>query len=133
VLTNQNDAWAIYWNGYQYIQGDEKKGWDLFGRVGFGDGDTNPIRFNFAAGLGGTGPIPGRETDRWALRLYYIDIAHLDVLQTLNLNHEVGAEFFYNIALTPWAHLSLDAQVVDPVAQRADTAWVLGTRLVITF
>jgi len=133
VLTNQNDAWAIYWNGYQYIQGDEKKGWGLFGRVGFGDNDTNPIRFNFAAGLGGTSPIPGRETDRWGLGLYYIDIAHLDVLQTLNLNHETGAEFFYNIALTPWAHLSLDAQVVDPVVQRADTAWVLGTRLVITF
>lgn len=133
VLTTGSDVWAIYWNGYQYLQGDEKKGWGLFGRVAFGDGNTNPVRFNMAAGVGGTSPIPGRDTDRWGLGLYYIDLSNLDVLKTLNLNHETGAELFYNIALTPWAHLSLDAQVVDPVVQRADTAWVLGTRVVINF
>ena len=132
-MTTNSDAWAIYWNGYQYFQGDEKKGWGLFGRLGFGDGVVNPVRFNMAAGVGGTSPLPDREADRWGLGLYYIDMAHLSVLETLNLQHETGAELFYNIALTPWAHLSLDAQVVAPVASHAETAVVLGTRLVINF
>jgi porin len=133
VLTTNSDAWAIYWNGYQYLQGDEKKGWGVFARLGFGDGDVNPVRFNMAAGIGGTSPLPGRDTDRWGLGLYYIDTAHLSVLQTLDIQHETGAELFYNIALTPWAHLSLDAQIVDSAISRADTAVVLGTRLVINF
>ncbi len=133
LLTTNADAWAIYSNGYQYLQGDEKKGWGLFGRLGFGDGEVNPVRFNMAVGVGGTSPLPGRETDRWGLGLYYIDLAHLNVLQALNVRHETGAELFYNIALTPWAHLTFDAQIIDPVASRADTAVALGTRLVINF
>jgi porin len=133
LLTTASDAWSIYWNGYQYLQGDEKKGWGLFGRLGFGDGEVNPVRFNMAAGIGGTSPLPGREIDRWGLGLYYIDMADLNVLQTLNLQHETGAELFYNIALTKWAHLGLDAQIVDSAISRVDTALVLGTRLVINF
>jgi porin len=86
-----------------------------------------------AAGIGGTSPLPGREIDRWGLGLYYIDMADLNVLQTLNLQHETGAELFYNIALTKWAHLGLDAQIVDSAISRVDTALVLGTRLVINF
>ena len=54
-------------------------------------------------------------------------------MEKLHLQNETGAELFYNIALTPWAHLTLDAQIVNPVASRADTAVVLGTRLVINF
>ncbi len=27
LLTTDSDAWAVYWNGFQYLQGDEKKGW----------------------------------------------------------------------------------------------------------
>ncbi len=133
LLTTDSDAWSIYWNGYQYLQGDEKKGWGVFARLGFGDGEVNPVRFNMAAGIGGTSPLPGRETDRWGLGLYYIDIADLNVLQALNVQHETGAELFYNIALTKWAHLSLDAQIVDSAISHADTAVVLGTRLVINF
>jgi len=77
-----------------------------------------------AAGIGGTSPLPGRDADRWGLGLYYIDVAHLNVLQTLNINHETGAELFYNIALTKWAHLTLDAQIVDSAIGHTETAVV---------
>jgi porin len=133
LLTTDSDVWSIYWNGYQYLQGDEQKGWGLFGRLGLGDGEVNPVRFNMAAGIGGTSPLPGREIDRWGLGLYYIDMADLNVLQTLNLEDETGAEIYYNIELTKWAHLSVDAQIVNSAISRADTALVLGTRLVINF
>jgi len=133
AITTNKDAWCIYWNGYQYLQGDEKKGWGVFGRAGFGDGDPNAVRFSFAAGVGGTSPIPTRETDRWGLGMYYVDFSNLDVLEKLRINHETGGELFYNIALTPWAHLTLDAQVIDSPLPKVDTAVVLGTRLVINF
>lgn len=133
VPTTDADAWAIYWNGYQYLHGDEKEGWGVFARAGFGDNNVNPVRFSMAAGLGGTSPIPGRETDRWGIGLYYIDFSDLDVLQALHLDHETGAELFYNVAITPWAHVTLDAQLVDSPLPRADTAVVLGARVVIGF
>lgn len=133
LLTTDSDAWAVYWNGYQYLQGDESKGWGLFARLGFGDGEVNPVRFNGAVGVGGTSPLPSREADRWGLGLYYIDMADLSVLRALHVDHETGAELFYNVALTPWSHLTFDAQIVDSAIQHADTAVVLGTRLVINF
>jgi porin len=133
AITTNKDAWCIYWNGYQYLQGDEKKGWGVFGRAGFGDGDPNAVRFSFAAGFGGTSPFLNRDGDRWGLGMYYVDFSNLPVLESLRINHEIGGELFYNIALTKWAHLTLDAQVVDGAIQRADTAVVLGTRLVIDF
>jgi len=133
LITTDRDAWCLYWNGYQYLQGDEKKGWGVFGRFAFGDAETNPIRFNMSVGLGGTSPLPGRDADRWGAGFYYLDFAHLAVLDALPINHETGAELFYNISLTPWAHLTLDAQIVDSPLVRADTAVVLGTRLVINF
>lgn len=133
VLTTEDDAWCVYWNGYQYLQGDEKKGWGVFARLGFGDGDVNPIRFNMAAGVGGTSPIPGRENDRWGVGLYYLEFADLAIIKALHVDDEVGAELFYNIALTPWAHFTLDAQVVDPAVPGADTAVVLGVRMGIAF
>jgi porin len=133
AITTKKDAWAIYWNGYQYLQGDEKKGWGIFGRTGFGDGDPNPVRFSMAAGLGGSSPILGRDLDRWGLGMYYVKFSNLSVLQALRLDHETGGEFFYNIGLTRWAHLTLDAQVIDSPLPKVDTAVVLGTRLVIDF
>lgn len=60
-------------------------------------------------------------------------MADLNVLQTLSLEDETGAEIYYNIELTKWAHLSVNAQIVDSAISRADTALVLGTRLVINF
>ena len=133
LLTTDSDAWAVYWNGYQYLQGDESKGWGLFARLGFGDGEVNPVRFNVAVGVGGTSPLPSREADRWGLGVYYIDMSDLSVLSALHVERETGAELFYNVALTPWSHLTFDVQVLDPAIQHADTAVVLGTRLVINF
>jgi len=51
-----------------------------------------------------------------------------DLLQGMGVDDEVGGEVFYNVAVTPWFHVTLDAQVIDSALPLADTAWVLGLR-----
>ena len=46
---------------------------------------------------------------------------------------ERGMELFYNIAVTPWCHITPDLQVVTPILERASTALVLGIRAKIDF
>jgi hypothetical protein len=45
------------------------------------------------------------------------------------LGDEVGAEAFYNVAITPYVQLSFDAQWISPGINSSDDAVVLGTRL----
>jgi len=60
-IKTDKDSWAVYWNGFQYLQGDEKRGWGVFGRFGFSDGDPNLIAWSMASGIGGVGLLPSRE------------------------------------------------------------------------
>jgi porin len=131
--TTDEDTWAFYYNAHQYLSGDEKRGWGPFVRFGFSDGDPNPVRWNVAAGLGGKGALPTRPDDRWGAGVYYVDMSDVDLLKALRVDEEMGAEVFYNIAATPWAHLTLDAQVVDSARPRQDTAWALGARFKLNF
>jgi hypothetical protein len=48
-------------------------------------------------------------------------------------DHTEGFECFYNIALTPAAQLTLDAQLIDSAPSNLDSAVVLGMRLKIEF
>jgi len=49
------------------------------------------------------------------------------------LDDEHGVEAFYNFAITPAVHLSLDVQWIDPGIQSTDDTWVVGTRLFTRF
>jgi porin len=46
---------------------------------------------------------------------------------------ERGLELFYNMAVTPWCHLTADLQVVTPILASAETALVLGLRAKFDF
>jgi hypothetical protein len=48
-------------------------------------------------------------------------------------DHSQGFEGFYNIALTGWAHLTLDVQVTDSLLPQTDTGVLLGARLEMRF
>lgn len=103
-----DDSWAIYMNGYQYIQGDESHGWGLFGRLGFSDGETNPIDWHAAGGIGAVGLIPSRDQDRWGLGAYYQESDNNGILAALNVDSEVGGELFCNFQLTPATNVTFD-------------------------
>lgn len=127
------DSWSIFWNGFQYLTGDEERGMGVFARLGLADGNPNPVRWHGALGLGGNGLLPGRERDRWGCGLYYQELADGVLAKTLQLGSEWGGEVFYNVALTSWMNVTLDAQIIDSALPQAGTVVVLGSRVVIRF
>jgi porin len=127
------DSWAIFWNGFQYLTGDEERGMGVFARLGLADGNPNPVRWHGALGLGGNGLLPSRERDRWGCGLYYQDLADGVLAENLQLGSEWGGEVFYNVAVTSWMNLTLDAQIIDSALPQVGTVVVLGTRVGIRF
>ena len=130
--SSDDHAWSIYWNGFQYLQGDEEQGWGLFGRAGFSDAEVTPIDWSLAGGIGGVGLIPGRDKDRWGIGVYYQDLTS-GLLSVAGVDDEVGGELFYNMQLTPSTNLTFDLQVVDSAFDAIDTAVALGLRLGVRF
>ena len=78
--------------------------------------------------------IPSRENDCFGLGCYYQSIETLRLSGVLGIeNSAQGFECFYNIAITPAAHMTLDLQVVDTPQKRVRTATVLGLRATLNF
>ena len=132
-LATEKNAWSVYWNGFQYLQGDESNGWGLFSRLGFTDTDPSVIAMNAAVGIGGVGLIPTREHDRWGLGAYYQEFSDGRILDALGIDEEVGGELFYNVQVTPATNLTFDLQVIDSPLPNADTAVVGGVRFGVRF
>ena len=52
----------------------------------------------------------------------------------ISVDTEQGIEFFYNIEVTPWMHITPDLQyIIDPGGGAYDDAFVFGIRTVMTF
>jgi porin len=160
ILENQsiqqkNNSWAFFYNFDQYLYEPKKdQGIGIFGRFGASDGNPNPMHYFYSLGIGGKGVIPGRPLDQFGLGWYYIDINNPTFTGPVEtrtaLRDEQGFEAYYNLAITPWAKLTPDIQVVRP-AQRytvsipggdldhlivrngIDTATVFGVRLQLIF
>lgn len=148
VAPNEDDTWAVYWSGWQYVFVEnpndkpisvsdgvaDHQGIGVFARAGFADRDTNPIEWSISAGIGGRGIIPGRDHDTFGVGYYYSSV-QLDRLlnATGGQDHNQGAEAYYDIAITPAMNLTLDAQVVDDALPGTDTSIIVGARLGIEF
>ena len=128
VPSTDADTWSLYYNAEQFVHGDAERGVGVFLRLGFSDGNPNPIRWNLAAGLGGTGIVPGRPSDRFGAGFFYLGVSDADLLRGLGVGDEVGGELFYDFALTGWLRITADAQVVDPARPVSGTAVVLALR-----
>jgi porin len=122
------DTWALYYNAHQLVFGDAEHGAGIFIRLGLSDGDPNPVRWNWAGGFAGRALVPRRPDDTWGLGAFYLGPSNADLLKGLHVGDEVGGEAFYNVAVTPWLHVTLDVQGIDSALPRGDTACVLGVR-----
>ena len=152
-LKKESGSWAFMYNFDQYFYQDTQdssQGVGVFGRFGISDGKANPIAQFYSIGLGGRGLVPSRVQDRFGIGYYYLKIAN-DLRNTLpalprarvGLDHEQGVELFYNIAVTPWLHVTPDLQFVDSARNKAPiitaggksigTAVVAGLRVKIDF
>ena len=132
-LTSSEDSWSVFWNGFQYLSGDQTGGWGLFGRFGLSDGDPNPIRWSGATGIGGVGLIPGRDKDRWGAGIFHQDFTDQGVIAAAGIDSETGGELFYNIALCYGMNLTFSAQLIDSAIPHVDPTVVLGARMGFNF
>ena len=147
-----NSTWAMFYGFDQYFwqpAGDPKRGIGMFFNFGAADGDTNPVKYSFATGIGGNGAIPGRKSDNfgvgWAHTQFSDNfVPFLRKQLHLGLEHENAFEMFYNAAITQWLRMSLDLQVIDTGLQKTlsddrnslkgvGTAVVGGVRMYIRF
>jgi porin len=151
-LQKTKGSWVLYYNFDQYLYEPVRgsgHGLGVFGRFGVSDGNPNPTKYFYSAGIGARGVVPGRPLDGFGIGYYYVTIGHPvftgPFASASLLRDEQGGEAYYDVAITPWARLAPDLQVVKPAQKRTvgasqggvvagsvkpvDTATVLGIRL----
>jgi porin len=148
VVPTDDSTWCLYWNGWQYLTVEDpgeapidlangkpdRKGIGLFARAGIADKDTDPVDWSLSGGLGGRGGFGGRDNDVFGVGYFYNHVVTGRLTGLLGLDdHNQGIEAFYNIALTPAAHLTLDIQYVEAALPSVDPALVVGGRLSLNF
>jgi porin len=135
TIREQSGSWSVYYNFDQFLYtttADGSQGLGIFGRVGFGDRNTNVIEQFYSFGIGGQGILPGRDHDRFGIGVYYANFSH-DLPGLVLSGDEIGLEIFYNIAATNWLYVTPDIQVIEPAGQRASTAFLTGLRVQMRF
>jgi len=135
-------SWVAYYNFDQFVlveEEDATQGVGIFGRLGISDGNPNPIEWTLNVGIGGKGVIPGRDQDTFGLGYFHGEVSGT-LQDQLPLDASYGFEAFYNAALTPSAHLTVDFQVVEPASTSdrggepiSSPVWLLGVRLHVDF
>jgi len=146
-IAKETDSWAVYYNFDQYFYEPVKgsgRGVGIFGRFAATDGNPNLINYFYSLGIGGKGIMASRPHDRFGLGWYYIDIKNPTFTGPFAtrtfLRDEQGVEAYYSVALTPWAHLTPNIQVIRGAQEHTvaalpanrtniDTATILGLRL----
>lgn len=129
-----SDSWSLYWNFDQYLVVDsetESQGWGVFGRAGIADAQSNPLAWFLSFGVGGNSPLARREQDTFGIGWYYASNSN-ELPGLLLEDHGQGVELFYNVAVTPWFHVTPDLQIIDSSRRNVDTALVFGLRANIT-
>jgi porin len=145
-IDSQSDAWAISWSGWQYLFSEEGsgavdprngrqdlQGLGVFAQLGIADEDTNPVSWSITGGLSGRGSIPGRDADTWGVGYFYNELQDLDRRLLVFEDSVSGVEAYYDIALSGWASLTLDAQWLRSAIPSVDDATILGARLNVSF
>jgi porin len=146
--SRKSSSWSLNYGFDQYLwqpTGDPKHGIGVFFSFGISDGNPNPIKYAFLAGIGGKGVVPGRQDDSFGIgiaRTEFSDDFVRFLRQRLNLGlaHEDTIEAYYNFAVTQWLTATPDLQIVFPALKKVldasgaqltnvDTTVVAGLRL----
>lgn len=147
----KGDNWSVYYNFDQYVwslAGDPSRGIGVFFRFGASDGNPNPVKYAYSAGISGNGIVPHRPQDTFGIgwvRAQYSGqfIPFLRDRLNLGFNNEDAVEMYYNAAITRWLGTSLDLQILNPglkktlgsngQLQDVNTAVVGGVRVFVRF
>ncbi|MFI5340142.1 MAG: carbohydrate porin [Candidatus Methylomirabilales bacterium] len=123
-LQRKSSDWSFLYDFDQYlytVPGKPEQGFGLFGRIGVTDGEVNPVQQFYSIGLGGKGLIPGRDRDTFGIGYYYLVLSDKlpQLIQRVTRN-EQGVELYYNVAVTPWLHITPDIQIISPTRKSVD-------------
>jgi porin len=139
-IARQSGSWALFWNFDQYLYvdpSDATRGWGVFGRAGIADDDTNPIEWLLSFGVGGNSMLRGRTADTFGVGWYYSatssELAPFLAAALGGIGDGQGVELYYDIAVTPWLHITPDLQFIIPAREAIDTATVAGVRARLIF
>lgn len=135
-LPRVSDTWTLTYRFDQVVyerKSNPKQTWLLEGQAGLSDGDANPAQWFVSLGLTGTGWIESRPADTFGVGYYHLGITDKGPLPVLGFGGEDGVELYYNVAVTPWFHVTPDFQVIDPSNSRTDTSVLVGLRARLTF
>jgi porin len=116
----ESSSWSVSYALDQYLwqpKGDDKHGIGVFLSAGASDGNPNPIKWAFLAGVGGKG-VPGRPDDSYGVGVARTQLsgAFVPFLRdrlNLGLDHEDAFEAYYNLAITGWLTATADIQVIN--------------------
>jgi porin len=134
-IRSTSGSWAAYYNFDQFLyttKPDGSQGIGIFGRIGFGDRNTDIIEQFYSFGIAGQGMLPGRDLDRYGIGFYYTNFSNR-LPEIVLSGDEIGLEIFYNIAATHWLFVTPDIQVIEPAGKRATTAFLTGLRVQMKF
>jgi porin len=136
VAGQEKGSWsAVYFLDHQVWEDrcNDARNIRLFSTWSIADEDTSPYRWTGTVALQGTGLIRGRVSDTTGVGYFYDGLGSqfkslVNVLPTVQIQDIQGVEAYYNAAVTPWFHLTLDFQAVDNQNVSNDIAYILGLR-----
>jgi porin len=117
----KSSSWSVSYAADQYFwqpKGDDKHGVGAFVSIGASDGNPNPVKWAFVAGIGGKGVGPARPDDSFGIGFARTQFsgAFIPFLRenlNLGLEHEDALEMYYNLAITGWLTATADIQVIN--------------------
>ncbi len=113
-------------------QKDDMQGLGVFGRYGIADAAVDRIKSFWSTGLQYQGIIPTRDKD---VMSFGVGQGRFSRQADFARSSETVLEWFYNIEVTPWLHVSPDVQYIfNPGGNdSANSAVEVGLRVGITF
>jgi porin len=137
VLQRSTNDWSVLYDFDQYVytvKDHPDRGFGFFGRFGFTSGEVNPVQDFYSIGVGGKGLCSARPNDSFGVGYYYLCLSdQLPRIIQRRVHDEEGVELYYNIAVTPWLHVTPDIQVIDPVSKSVGITTVFGIRVQMSF
>jgi len=111
---------------------DDARGLGVFGRYGIANADVNEIKSFWSTGVQYRGLIPTRDKD---VTSFGVGQGRLSRQAEFTKSNETALEWFYNIEVTPWLHVSPDVQYIfNPGGDASvNDAVVLGVRVQVSF
>ena len=133
----RSEGYTVFYGFDQFVvryKDEEERGWGLFGRASYSDGNPTPLRYFVSAGLGGDSPFKGwTRGDTFGVGWYYTDASNEfgPIPKTVfGIQNGTGVELYYKFQVTPWIDVTPDLQYVRPWAHRvAEDAFLYGLRV----